>query len=93
VLIGKKSFAQIKLSLDTAPRLVLQLAAAKEVINPRPLGGDQQAFYFVVKLAIFSDSTTASASMGPRDCQIALSRDLDLAPVFAERKPIPLITA
>ena len=33
------SIAQIKFPLDAAPRLVLQLAAAKEVIDPRPLGG------------------------------------------------------
>ena len=38
------SFAQIKLSLDAAPLLVLQFAAAKEVVAPRPLGDDPQAF-------------------------------------------------
>jgi hypothetical protein len=50
-LIGKVSFAQIKFSLDVAPRLVLQFTAPIEIINSRPLGGDQQAFYFVVTLA------------------------------------------
>jgi hypothetical protein len=92
VLIGKKSFAQIKLSLDTAPRLVLQLAAAKEVINPPPLGGDQQAFYFVVKLACFLTAPSPALPWGRATAKSPF-RDLDLAPVFAERKPIPLITA
>jgi len=57
------SFAQIKLSLDTAPRLVLQFAAAKEVVDSRPLGGDQQAFNFVVKLAMFCNGSIAGTSV------------------------------
>ena len=47
------SFAQIKFPLDAAPSLVLQFTAPIEIVNSRPLGGDQQEFYFVVTLAMF----------------------------------------
>ena len=60
-LIGKMSFAQIKFPLDAAPRLVLQFTAPIEIVNSLPLGGDQQALYFVVKLSLFSAGAIASA--------------------------------
>ena len=56
------SIAQIKFPLDAAPRLVLQFAAPIEIVNSCSLGGDQQAFYFVVKLAMFYDGAIASIS-------------------------------
>jgi hypothetical protein len=57
--LEKVSFAQIKLPFDAAPRLVLQFAAAKEVVDPLALGGEQRAFYFVMKLIMSSDGIIA----------------------------------
>ena len=61
-LVGKMSFAQIKFPLDAAPSLVLQFTAPIKIVNSRPLGGDQQKFYFVVTLAMFSAYASASMS-------------------------------
>ena len=61
-LVGKMSFAQIKFPLDAASRLVLQFTAPIEIVNSLPLGGDQQALYFVMKLAMLSAGAIASIS-------------------------------
>ena len=55
--------AQIELSLDPAPRLVFQLAAAKELVDLVSLGGDQQTFDLVVKLTEPSVAVVTVASM------------------------------
>ena len=41
---------QIKLTLDPSPRLVLELAAAEEIVDMLPLGLDQQELDIAVQL-------------------------------------------
>jgi hypothetical protein len=41
LLVGDMRFTQIELALDPAPRLILELAAAKKFINAPPFGSDQ----------------------------------------------------
>jgi hypothetical protein len=50
LLVDEMRLAQIELPLDPAPRLVLQLAAPKEIVDLLPLGGDQLKFDLIVKL-------------------------------------------
>ena len=45
-------FAHVELPLDAPPRLVVQLAGAKELIDPLALCSNEQAFHFVVALAV-----------------------------------------
>src|SRR5260370_7531302 len=54
--------AQIELSLDPAPRLVLELAVAKQLVDLVSLGGDQLTFDLVVKLRELSVAVVAIAS-------------------------------
>src|SRR3954468_18647328 len=42
--------AQIELTLDPPPRLVLELAAAEEIVDVLPLGLDQQELDIAVQL-------------------------------------------
>jgi len=53
LVVGHAGFAQVELSFNSAPRLVLQPALAIELIDPLPLGRDQQKLDLVVKLAVF----------------------------------------
>jgi hypothetical protein len=49
-MVRKTRIKQVELPFDPPSRLILQHAAAVELINPLPLGGDQQQLDFVVKL-------------------------------------------
>src|SRR5512144_850349 len=60
-LFGKFGIAQVEFTLDAAARLVLQLAAAEEIVDPLALGVDQQALDLLVKVAVFSDHAVAGA--------------------------------
>src|SRR3954447_24571249 len=42
--------AQVELTLDPSPRLVLELAAAEEIVDVLPLGLDQQELDIAVQL-------------------------------------------
>src|SRR6267143_5472869 len=53
LVVGHAGFAQVELSFNSAPRLVLQPALTIELIDPLPLGRDQQKLDLVVKLAVF----------------------------------------
>ncbi len=53
------SFAHVELPFNASPRLVLQTAIAKQLIDPRPLGGDQQALNVVAKLTMRSAGISA----------------------------------
>lgn len=44
--------AHVELPLDAAPRVVIQLAVAEEIIDPFALGGNEQTFDLVVKLTV-----------------------------------------
>ena len=52
-MVGHAGFAQVELSFNSAPRLVLQPALTIQLIDPLPLGRDQQKLDLVVKLAVF----------------------------------------
>src|SRR5438132_1281788 len=47
---GEMRLAQIELPLDPAPRLVFELAAAKQLVDVRSFGGDQLELDFLVNL-------------------------------------------
>src|SRR5271166_986911 len=49
-LVSEMCLAQIELSLDSPPRLIVQLTVAKELVGPPPLGSDQQKLDLVVRL-------------------------------------------
>ncbi len=55
--------AQIELPLDPASRLVLQPAAAKELVDPLSLGGDQRKFDLIVNLGKLSVAMVTIASV------------------------------
>jgi len=50
LMVRKSRITQVELPLDSASGLVLQRAAAMELIDPRPLGSDQQQLDLVGKL-------------------------------------------
>ena len=55
--------AQIELALDPAPRLVLELAAAKQLVDVLPLGHDQLELDLVVELRELPVAVVAIAPM------------------------------
>src|SRR5579883_2189605 len=50
-LVGEIGLAQVELALDAAPRLVLELAVAEEIVDLLPLPFDEQQLDLVVQLA------------------------------------------
>jgi hypothetical protein len=54
----------VELSLDPAPRLVIQFAIAEELVDPLPLCGNEQAFNFVVERTVFFGSSLARTAVG-----------------------------
>ena len=56
-------FAQIKLPLDSAARLILELSIPKQLVDVLPLGGNQEDLYVIVKLDQLAMVVVAVAAM------------------------------
>ena len=56
-------FTHVELALDPPPRFILQPAAAIELINLLPLGGEQQELNLVAKLDVLTVAVVAIASV------------------------------
>ena len=61
-MVGEVRLAQIKLALDSPPRLVLELAAAPQFIYAPPFGGNEMKLDLIALLRAFLMAIVALAS-------------------------------
>ena len=62
-LASEMRLTQIKFALDSAPRLIIQPAAAKDFVDALPFGSNQEKLDLVTKLGVLSMTLMTVTSM------------------------------